>query len=163
MPSAPWPGFTRQPDCTLRSAIGTGLAHAIRRGCRAGPDLPPLLPIQLPAVGSAEAVGDNRLQTVRDSGGFDPQLYEIQVPAGGSPRATKEVVEALQNTSLRVTTDARRGLDHGAWVPLRDLFPAAEVPVAPLSIQHLGGRAGPSPGRARRHPRSCHRHGQSCL
>jgi 4,5-DOPA dioxygenase extradiol len=108
-------------------------------------------------------VGDNRLQTVRDSGGFDPQLYEIQVPAGGSPRAAKEVVEALQNTSLRVTTDARRGLDHGAWAPLRDMFPAAEVPVAPLSIQHLGGRAGPSPSHALQHPRSCHRHGQLCL
>lgn len=120
-------------------------------------------PIQLPAVGSAEAVGDNRLQTVRDSGGFDPQLYEIQVPASGSPRAAKEVVEALQNASLLVTTDARRGLDHGAWVPLRDLFPAAEVPVAPLSIQHRGGRAGPSPGRARRYTRSRHRNGPSCL
>ena len=94
---------------------------------------------QQPTVGTTEAVADHRLETIHDFGGFDPRLYEIQYPASGSPQDAQEVMEALQAAGLPVATDPRRGLDHGAWVPLRYLFPSADVPVVPLSIQHHGG------------------------
>ena len=63
----------------------------------------------------------------------------IQYPAQGSPQAAQKVVDALQAAGLPVRTDAQRGLDHGTWVPLRYLFPAAGMPIVPLSIQHPGG------------------------
>lgn len=94
---------------------------------------------QQPTVGTTEAVADHRLETIHDFGGLDPRLYEIQYPASGSPQAAQEVVEALLNAGLPVSADPRRGLDHGAWVPLRYLFPSADAPVVPLSIQHHGG------------------------
>lgn len=81
----------------------------------------------------------SQLDTIQDFGGFDPAPYDIQYPASGSPQGAQKVVEALQSAGLPVTTDPERGLDHGAWVPLRYLFPAADVPVVPLSIQHRGG------------------------
>lgn len=81
----------------------------------------------------------SRLETIHDFGGFDPALYAIQYPASGSAQAAQEVIDALQTVGHPVKMDARRGLDHGAWVPLRYLFPAADVPVVPLSLQHHGG------------------------
>ncbi|NBQ86598.1 MAG: dioxygenase [Betaproteobacteria bacterium] len=79
------------------------------------------------------------MPTIHDFGGFDPRLFDIQYPASGSPEVARQVVAALQAAGLPVATDATRGLDHGAWVPLRQMFPDASVPVVPLSIQHHGG------------------------
>ncbi len=89
---------------------------------------------ELATVGTA-----TQLDTIHDFGGFDPALYDIHYPASGSPQGAQQVVVALQSAGLPVNTDPERGLDHGAWVPLRYLFPAADVPVVPLSIQHHGG------------------------
>jgi 4,5-DOPA dioxygenase extradiol len=88
----------------------------------------------LPTVGFAA-----RPSTIHDFGGFDPRLYDMQYPAMGSPEVAAQVVTALQQAGLPVAQDAERGLDHGAWIPLRQMFPKANIPVVPLSVQsHLG-------------------------
>ena len=80
-----------------------------------------------------------QLETIYDFGGFDPRLYDIRYPATGCPEAAQQVVQALQDQGVAVQQDAQRGLDHGAWIPLRQMFPHADVPVVPLSVQtHLG-------------------------
>jgi 4,5-DOPA dioxygenase extradiol len=97
-----------------------------------------------PTVG----VGD-RLATLHDYRGFPPELYAIDYPATGCREAAAEVLGQLTDAGLAAVAKETRGLDHGAWIPLRLLFPDAEVPVIPLSIQpHLGPAHHLAVGRA---------------
>lgn len=87
-----------------------------------------------PTVGTGE-----RLETIHDFYGFPAELYEIQYPATGCPEAAREVVDALRAAGFAVEEAPGHGLDHGAWVPLRQMYPDADVPVVPVSLQsHLG-------------------------
>lgn len=88
----------------------------------------------LPTVGFAD-----RLDTLYDFHGFPDALYSLHYPASGCRDAAELVVAAIRGAGLPVMTDAERGLDHGAWMPLRLMFPNADVPVIPLSIQSQGG------------------------
>lgn len=83
-----------------------------------------------PTVGFSE-----RLTTIHDFSGFPPALYDIHYPATGCREASQAVFQALRDSGFDVQTDAERGLDHGAWLALRQMFPDADIPVLPLSIQ----------------------------
>lgn len=88
----------------------------------------------VPTVGLAD-----RPETVHDFWGFPDELYTLRYPATGCREAANEVLAAIRTAGLPVREDASHGLDHGAWVPLRLMFPDADVPVIPLSIQSGGG------------------------
>lgn len=90
----------------------------------------------VPTVGFAD-----RPETIHDFWGFPDELYAMNYPATGCREAAEEVAAAIQAAGLPVNKDAERGLDHGAWIPLRLMFPEADVPVIPLSIQSRGGAA----------------------
>ena len=75
-------------------------------------------------------------ETIHDFGGFPPPLYQLQYPAPGAPDLAQDAARLLAQAGFEVTLDNRRGLDHGAWVPLRYLFPQARVPVFQVSLPH---------------------------
>lgn len=75
-----------------------------------------------------------RPETVHDFGGFDPALYRIQYPAPGHPQLAARTVGLLREAGWPVEADAAQGLDHGAWVPIRFLYPQADVPVFQVSL-----------------------------
>lgn len=82
-------------------------------------------------------------QTIHDFGGFPPALYQLQYPAPGAPDVAQRTIEVLRAAGWAAEADAQWGLDHGAWVPLRYLFPQADVPVFQVSLPARldGGRA----------------------
>jgi 4,5-DOPA dioxygenase extradiol len=74
-------------------------------------------------------------ETIHDFGGFPEALYRIRYPAPGSPEVAASTARLLRDAGVITGIDGLRGLDHGAWVPLRWMYPEADVPVVQLSVQ----------------------------
>jgi 4,5-DOPA dioxygenase extradiol len=74
---------------------------------------------------------------VYDFYGFPDRFYETQYPAPGAPAFAGRVHALLQQRGVASQDDPRRGLDHGAYVPLVPMYPKADVPVLQLSMPRL--------------------------
>lgn len=73
-------------------------------------------------------------KTIHDFYGFPEELYRIRYEAPGIPELSREIGSLFKTGNLPFQTVAGRGLDHGAWVILKAMFPAAHVPVVALSV-----------------------------
>ena len=70
---------------------------------------------------------------IYDFWGFPQKYYDLKYPAPGAPELA-DAVAALLPTGQSLYQDPKRGLDHGAWVPMMVMYPEADVPVIQLSL-----------------------------
>lgn len=79
--------------------------------------------------------------TWHDFGGFPPALYALRYPASGEPTLAAIIQTLLRADGLDAALDARRPLDHGAWVPLSLMYPNADIPTIEISVPSQEGPA----------------------
>ena len=72
-----------------------------------------------------------------DFWGFERSYYEVTYPAPGAPALADEVARLLADPGRPIRQDAARGLDHGAYVPLKEMYPDADVPTLQISMPTL--------------------------
>ena len=69
--------------------------------------------------------------------GFAQRYYEVEYLAPGAPDLAQSVAKLLAQPGRPVYQDPKRGLDHGAYVPLVEMYPEADVPVLQVSMPTL--------------------------
>jgi 4,5-DOPA dioxygenase extradiol len=122
------PTFAVQPDL-----LGPGLARLGEQLTAVRAALVVSAHWQTPAVRVMRTASP---ETIHDFGGFPPELYQLQYRAPGAPAVAAETARVLISAGYTVSFDDERGLDHGAWVPLRYLIAKANVPVLQVSMPY---------------------------
>jgi 4,5-DOPA dioxygenase extradiol len=74
---------------------------------------------------------------VYDFWGFPERYYQVTYQAPGAPGLAGQVRKLLRSPATPVLDVQDRGLDHGAYVPLVEMYPAADVPVLQISMPSL--------------------------
>jgi 4,5-DOPA dioxygenase extradiol len=77
---------------------------------------------------------------VYDFWGFPERYYQVRYPAPGAPELAGRVRALLAGPGEPVEQSPDRGLDHGAYVPLVEMFPEADIPLLQLSMPSLDPR-----------------------
>lgn len=71
---------------------------------------------------------------IYDYTGFPPESYEIKYPAPGNPLLASSIIKQLEKAGINASADSTRGFDHGMFVPLKIMYPEADIPCVQLSL-----------------------------
>lgn len=71
---------------------------------------------------------------IYDYYGFPEESYSIQYPCPGNPSLARQVHGLLTDDGIAAGLDDSRGFDHGLFVPLKIMYPEADIPCIQLSL-----------------------------
>lgn len=72
---------------------------------------------------------------IYDYYGFPEHTYQLTYPAPGAPALAERIAALIASAGFESGVDATRGFDHGMFIPLKVMFPEADIPVVQLSLR----------------------------
>lgn len=73
---------------------------------------------------------------IYDYYGFPAHTYELTYAAPGQPQLAEQVIQLIKAQGLAAQVDSERGFDHGVFIPLKLMFPEANIPIIQLSLRN---------------------------
>ena len=73
---------------------------------------------------------------IYDYYGFPEHTYNLTYPAPGAPDLARQIIARLTHAGLPTLADDQRGFDHGVFIPLKLLFPDADIPIVQVSLHN---------------------------
>lgn len=83
---------------------------------------------------AATLLGASHPPMFYDYYGFPDPAYEITYPAPGSPELADRIAGILKQKNIPARIDSQRGFDHGHFIPLKLMYPQADIPSLQLSL-----------------------------
>lgn len=83
---------------------------------------------------AATLLGAQQPPMFYDYYGFPPQAYDITYPAPGHPELAQRIADMLTANHIPSRIDPKRGFDHGLFIPLKLMYPEADIPALQLSL-----------------------------
>ncbi|UCF65914.1 MAG: dioxygenase [bacterium] len=83
---------------------------------------------------NATLLGAKNPLMLYDYYGFPAEAYAMTYPAPGHPELAKRIARLLEKNNIPTHIDLQRGFDHGLFIPLKLMYPRAEIPSLQLSL-----------------------------
>lgn len=71
---------------------------------------------------------------IYDYYGFPDESYNIRYPCVGEPSVARKIHKLLGDSGIQSELNEKRGFDHGLFIPLTIMYPAADIPCVQLSL-----------------------------
>ena len=78
----------------------------------------------------------NAPEILYDYYGFPEVAYSIKYPCKGNTELALRVAKLLQDSGIEAKLNNNRPYDHGSYIPLRMMYPDADIPVIQISLNH---------------------------
>ncbi|CAF1415715.1 unnamed protein product [Adineta steineri] len=73
-------------------------------------------------------------QLLYDYYGFPSEAYELKYNPSGDLNLANRIQSLLEQANIPCKLDAERNFDHGVYIPLKLIYPDADIPVVSISI-----------------------------